>query len=242
MENSYEIFRIQTILKITKYLTSPILFLTIVISIVGLYLGLFYAPEDFRQGEYYRIIYIHVPSSWCALLLYIKLAFDCLIFIITRHPLLLIMAKISAKIGTIFTLISLCTGSLWGIPMWGTYWVWDARLTSVLILFFIYLSFLTLNYMVSKNTISPIIPCILAIFGLLNIPIIKFSVDWWNTLHQPASITEFGSTIDAIMLLPLLIVFIACLLFILFIFMNMLRTDIINIKTYNIKQYNSNSL
>jgi heme exporter protein C len=179
--------------------------LTALLLAFGLVEALFIAPPDYQQGESVRIMYIHVPSAWMATFVYANLALASAVALIWRHPLADIAAAEAAPLGAAFTLLCLATGSLWGKPMWGTWWVWDARLTSVLILFFLYLGYLALINAFDDPTRGARAGAILALVGLVNLPIIKFSVDWWNTLHQPASIMKLGSpSIDISMLVPLL--------------------------------------
>ena len=173
---------------------------------MGLYLAFFVAPPDYQQGETVRIMFVHVPSAWLAMFGYVLIAIAALGTLIWRHPLADVAAKTAAPIGATFTLIALVTGSLWGKPMWGTYWVWDARLTSMLVLFLLYLGLIALWQAIEEPGRAGRAAAILALVGVVNIPIIKFSVDWWNTLHQPASIIRAGgSSIDASMLAPLLV-------------------------------------
>ena len=172
----------------------------------GLYLGLVQAPADYQQGETVRIMYVHVPSAWMALFVYTNMAIASATAIIWRHPLGFLIAKASAPIGACFTFISLATGSLWGKPMWGTWWVWDARLTSVLILFFLYIGYIALVDAFDDPTRGQRAASILALVGAVNVPIIHYSVEWWNTLHQPASVARMdGPAIHSSMLWPLLI-------------------------------------
>ena len=173
---------------------------------VGLYLALIAAPPDYQQGEAVRIMYIHVPAAWMALNLYLFVAIASGIALVWRHPLAEIAARSMAPIGAAFTFVCLATGSLWGRPMWGTWWVWDARLTSVLVLFFLYLGYIALVNGFDDPARGGRAGSILALVGIVNLPIIKFSVDWWNTLHQPASVLRFGKpTIALSMLVPLLV-------------------------------------
>jgi len=173
---------------------------------VGLYLALFHSPPDYQQGETVRIMYIHVPSAWMALFVYACMALSSAVALIWRHPLADLIAKAAAPIGAGFTLICLTTGSLWGKPMWGTWWAWDARMTSVLILFFFYLGYIALVNAFDDPTRGYRAAGILALVGVVNLPIIKFSVDWWNTLHQPASVFRMGGpTIYPTMLWPLML-------------------------------------
>jgi heme exporter protein C len=173
---------------------------------VGLYLALFVAPPDYQQGEAVRIMYVHVPAAWMATFVYGLMAASSAVALIWRHPLADIAAQQAAPLGAGFTLLCLVSGSLWGEPMWGTWWVWDARLTSVLVLFFLYLGYIALVHAFDDPTRGSRAGAILALVGIVNLPIIKFSVDWWNTLHQPASVFRLGGpTIAASMLWPLLI-------------------------------------
>jgi heme exporter protein C len=177
---------------------------------VGLYLALVASPPDYQQGETVRIMYVHVPAAWMALFVYTAMAAASAVALIWRHPLADLAAKSCAPIGAGFTLIALVSGSLWGQPMWGTWWVWDARLTSMLILFFLYLGHIALFDAYDDPTKGARAAAILALVGFVNVPIIKFSVDWWNTLHQPASVIKMsGPSIDASMLWPLLIMMLA---------------------------------
>jgi heme exporter protein C len=179
---------------------------TVLILAVGLYLSFFVAPADYQQGETVRIMFIHVPSAWLAMFCYTLIAVSAIGSLIWRHPLADVSAKAAAPIGAAFTLLALVTGGLWGKPMWGAYWVWDARLTSVLILFFLYLGLMALWQSIEEPSRAGRAAAILAIVGFINIPIIKFSVDWWNTLHQPASVMRIdGPTIHPSLLTPLMV-------------------------------------
>ena len=177
---------------------------TIIFFSVGLCFSLFLSPADYQQGETVRIMYVHVPSAWMALFCYTGMAISSGVYIIWKHPLASLIAKETAPIGACFAFLALVTGSLWGQPMWGTWWVWDARLTSMLILFLFFIGFISLSNSFEYSERGSRPASILAIIGAINIPIIKFSVDWWNTLHQPASILRSGGiSIDTSMLIPL---------------------------------------
>ena len=179
---------------------------TALLLAIGLYLALFVAPPDYQQGEAVRIMFVHVPAAWMASFVYATLALSSAVALIWRHPLADIAAQSAAPLGAGFTLLCLVSGSLWGEPMWGTWWVWDARLTSVLVLFFLYLGYIALVHAFDEPVRGARAGAILALVGVVNLPIIKFSVDWWNTLHQPASVFRLGGpTIAASMLWPLLI-------------------------------------
>ncbi|MEZ5898766.1 MAG: heme ABC transporter permease [Hyphomicrobiaceae bacterium] len=169
----------------------------------GLYLVFFIAPPDYQQGETVKIMYIHVPSAWLAMMGYGIAAVSSFGLLVFRHPLADVSAKAVVPIGAAFTFLALVTGSLWGKPMWGTYWVWDARLTSVLILFFLYLGLMALRSSLDDENLAAKLTAVLALVGVAILPIIKFSVEWWNTLHQPS--TGFTSSVDPSMRTPLLI-------------------------------------
>ena len=180
--------------------------LTVVLLAAGLYLALIASPADYQQGETVRIMYVHVPSAWMAMFCYSGMAAAAAVGMIWKHPLADLAAKSTAPIGACFTFLALLTGSLWGKPMWGAWWVWDARLTSVLVLFFLYLGYIALNNAFDDPARGAKASSILVLVGFVNVPIIKFSVDWWNTLHQPASIARVeGPAIHASMLWPLLV-------------------------------------
>lgn len=173
---------------------------------VGVYLAFFVAPADYQQGDSVRIMFIHVPAAWLAMYCYSLMAVAALGTLVWRHPLADVAAKAAAPLGAAFTLLALFTGSVWGKPMWGTWWVWDARLTSVLVLFIMYLGLIALWRSFDDPGRAGRVAAILTLVGFINIPIIKFSVDWWNTLHQPASVVRLdGPTIHPTMLWPLLI-------------------------------------
>ena len=183
--------------------------LTALLLVAGLVLG-FRAPPDYQQGDTVRIMFIHVPSAWMAMFCYSALAASSAAALIWRHPLAEIAAQQTAPLGAGFTAICLITGSLWGAPMWGTWWVWDARLTSVLVLFFLYLGYIALVHAFDDPTRGIRAASVLALVGWINVPIIKFSVDWWNTLHQPASVMRLdGPKIDPSILTPLLVMAVA---------------------------------
>ncbi len=195
----------------------------LVLLLLGLYYSLIAAPPDYQQGEAYRIMFIHVPAAWMALMIYGMMAVASIVGIIWRHPLAEIAARAAAPIGAVFTAIALITGSVWGKPMWGTYWVWDARLTSVLILFFLYIGYIALHDAFDDPARGARAAAILCLVGSVNLPIIKFSVEWWNTLHQPASIMRAdGPAIHPSMLTPLLVMWGAYMCF--FTAVHILRT------------------
>ncbi|MBM3618398.1 MAG: heme ABC transporter permease [Alphaproteobacteria bacterium] len=205
--------------------------ITLALLGIGGYLGLFVAPPDYQQSETVRIMYIHVPAAWMATMVYATMAAGSASFLIWRHPLGDVLAQASAPIGLWFTLLTLVTGSLWGKPMWGTWWEWDARMTSVLMLFFLYLGYIALSQSLDTNERSKKVLAAMALVGVVNLPIIKFSVEWWNTLHQPASIIRTdGPTIDSAMLRPLLLMIFGFFTFYLAILSLRMRTILINQK------------
>ena len=197
-------------MRVSGVLLWPLTVATIVVLAAGLYLALFVAPPDYQQGESVKIMFVHVPAAWMALLVYLVVAVASAVALVWKHPLAEIAAQAAAPLGAAFTLVCLITGSLWGRPMWGTYWVWDARLTSVLILFLLYLGVIALWRTVEDPSRAARAAAILTLVGAVDLPIIKFSVDWWNTLHQPASVFRVGGpTIDASILMPLFIMAVA---------------------------------
>lgn len=185
--------------------------LTALLLVVGLYIGFFVAPKEAVQGEAYRIIYIHVPAAWMAMFLYLLMAVYAGLGLAFNARIWAMMAAAIAPTGAMFAFISLWTGALWGKPMWGTWWVWDARLTSTLILFFLYLGFISLQSAIEDTRRADRAGALLALVGAVNVPIIYFSVQWWNTLHQGASL-RLGKTpsIAPVMLTALLIMIAAC--------------------------------
>ena len=187
-----------------------------------------FAPADYQQGETVRIMYIHVPAAWLSTACYGMMAVSSLGTLIWRHPLADVSAKAIAPIGAAFTFLCLITGSLWGRPMWGTWWVWDARLTSVLVLFLIYCGIIALWNAYEDPARAGRAAAVMTLVGAINLPIVKFSVDWWNTLHQPASVFRMGgSTIDGSMLWPLLTVAVGLTLVMLALHMAAMRNEIL---------------
>jgi heme exporter protein C len=172
----------------------------------GLYLTFFVAPPDYQQGETVKIMFVHVPSAWLAMAGYGLIGLSSFGLLVFRHPLADVAAKAAAPIGAAFTLLALITGALWGKPMWGAYWVWDARLTSVLLLFFLYIGLIALRSSLEDEALAGKLTAVLGLAGLAILPVIRFSVDWWNTLHQPASVFRMsGPAIHPSILLPLLV-------------------------------------
>ncbi len=194
---------------------------------VGLYLAFFVAPADYQQGDSVRIMFVHVPSAWLAMFCYSLMAISALGTLVWRHPLADVSARAAAPIGAAFTFLALVTGSVWGKPMWGTWWVWDARLTSVLVLFLMYLGLIALWRAIDEPARAARIAAILILIGFVNIPIIKFSVEWWNTLHQPASVLRLdGPTIHSSILWPLLVMAVAFTLTFLTLHLAAMRAEI----------------
>ncbi|MEL6746857.1 MAG: heme ABC transporter permease [Pseudomonadota bacterium] len=196
-------------MRVSHWLLPVVSVLALVCLAAGLYMAFVTAPPDYQQGQTVRIMFIHVPAAWLAMGIYLLVAISSFGFLVFRHPLADVSATAAVPLGAAFTLICLATGSLWGRPMWGTYWDWDARMTSVLILFFLYLGLMVLRRASDDATASKL-TAILAIVGVVLLPIIKFSVDYWNTLHQPASVARLdGPAIDPSMLYPLLVMALA---------------------------------
>jgi len=193
-------------LELTRRLLPFLSGATLLLLGVGLYATFFVVPPDYQQGETVRIMYIHVPAAWLSLFAYAVMTSAALGVLVWRHPLADAAQKTAATLGAAFTFVCLVTGSLWGKPMWGTYWVWDARLTSMLVLFLLYLGLIAVRQTMDDTPRGARIASIMTLVGVIDIPIIKYSVDWWNTLHQPASVFRLGGpTISASMLWPLLV-------------------------------------
>lgn len=210
---------------------------TLLAFVVGLYMTFFVAPADYQQGETVRIMYVHVPAAWLAMFLYSIMSASAIGTLVWRHPLADVSQKAAAPIGAAFTLVCLVTGALWGKPMWGTYWVWDARLTSVLVLFLVYCGIMALWRAIDDPNRAARAVAILTLVGFLNLPIIKFSVDWWNTLHQPASVMRLAApAIHPSMLYPLLVMAVAFSLLAVTMHTYGMRTEIMRrrVRTLNI--------
>jgi heme exporter protein C len=199
----------------------------------------FNAPDDYQQGATVKIMFLHVPAAWLSMFCWALMSVAALGTLVWRHPLADVAAKAAAPIGAALTLVCLVTGSLWGRPMWGTYWVWDARLTSVLVLFLLYLGVIALYWTTEDPNRGARGAAILILVGAINLPIIKFSVDWWNTLHQPASVIRMGgSAIDASILYPLLAMAVAFLLLFLTLHLAAMRNEILRrrVRSMRIRQ------
>jgi heme exporter protein C len=194
----------------------------------AIFVALFVVPPDYKQGETVRIMYVHVPSAWMSLFVYVFVAVASAVGLIFKHPLADVAAKAAAPVGAAFTFLTLVTGSLWGRPMWGTWWEWDARLTSVLVLFFLYLGYMALWRAIEDPTRAAKAAAVLAIVGIVNVPIIHFSVEWWRTLHQPASVFRLdGPTIHITMLWPLLVAAIGFMVLFAAVLLVRMRTEIL---------------
>ena len=210
---------------------------TLILLGIGLYLAFFVAPPDYQQGETVKIMFIHVPAAWLGMFGYVLIAVAALGTLIWRHPLADVAAKTAAPIGATFTFVALVTGSLWGKPMWGTYWVWDARLTSVLVLFLLYLGLLALWQAIEEPGRAARAAAILALVGAVNVPIIHYSVVWWNTLHQPASVFRVGGpSIDPSLLAPLLVMALAFTLLFILLHLISMRAEILRRRVRALQQ------
>jgi len=203
--------------------------LTATLFMIGLAGGLVFAPPDYQQGDSYRIIYVHVPSAWMSLFTYMVMAAAAVIVLVWRIKVAEAVMASCAPLGASFTLIALVTGSLWGKPMWGTYWVWDARLTSELLLLFLYLGVIALDAAIPEKRKAARATALLAIVGVVNIPVIHYSVVWWNTLHQGATISKLDApSIHINMLIPLLVMTVAFMLYFLTVLLMRARVEILN--------------
>ena len=197
-------------LAILDKIMTPLVVLTLITFAIGLYMTFFVAPDDYQQGATVKIMFVHVPAAWLAMFAYTMMAISSLGTLIWKHPLADVSAKAAGPLGAAFTFLALVTGSLWGKPMWGTWWVWDARLTSMLVLLIIYLGLMALWRTIEDPIRAGKAAAILTLVGYINVPIIKFSVDWWSTLHQPASvITMDGPKMHSSILIPLLVMALA---------------------------------
>mgnify|MGYP001246975809 CR=1 FL=1 len=227
----FKIFHPNRIFQLTSKAPKYILFLFVVVLSVGLTEALILSPEDYKQSDAVRIMYVHVPAAWISLGIFSSITFLSIIGYIFKIKNLFLISKSLAPSGFVFCIIALVTGSIWGKPTWGTWWAWDARITSMLILSLFYIMYLTAWRIYSESYQVFKITSIITIIGIINIPIIKYSVDWWNTLHQPASINILSkSSIHSSMLFPLLIMTAAFALFSLLIFLVKYNTELIKIK------------
>ena len=221
------------ILSLDNKLINGLLFLMILIVLVGLVYALFISPPDYIQGDAVRIMYVHVPSSFIALGCFGFIGIASILNLIFRIKFVSLMAKSLAPVGCIFSLVSIVTGSLWGKPTWGIWWVWDARLTSMVILFLFYLAYIFTWQFVNNFEKANKITSVIGIIGLFNLPVIKYSVDWWNTLHQSSSITLTSApTIHYTMLVPLIIMFLGMVIYSLIIFLMRYKTELMKLKLH----------
>ena len=224
-------FNPNNILKIINKLQKFVFALFIIVLIIGLLEALVLSPEDYKQSDSVRIMYVHVPSAWISLGIFSVISILSFGILIFKNKNFSLITKSLAPSGFVFNIIALVTGSIWGKPTWGTWWAWDARITSMLLLSLFYLMFI-ITWRITENNDKAIkISSYIAILGLINVPIIKFSVDWWNTLHQPASVNILSdTTIHSTMLIPLVIMTAAFVLFSLLIFLMKYNTELIKIK------------
>lgn len=207
--------------------------LCVLLFVAAVPFALVFSPPDFQQGETVRIMYIHVSSAWLMMMIYGIIAANSAMFLIWRHPMANLAARASAPMGAVFCALALVTGMLWGEPMWGTFWVWDARLTSTLILFFLYLGYIALADAFEDSERGDKAAAILALVGSVNIPIIHFSVEWWNTLHQPSIIKTSGLTVSSAMLVPLFLMMGAFTMFYFTLLVLRLRSELLAAKIRN---------
>ena len=232
------ILKPRAVSEISKRFSIFFIFVSLTFLIIGLYVGIFISPPDYQQGDSVRIMYVHVPAAWMSLICYAFMSLSSALGFIFKIPTLHLFSKSAAPIGACFTLIALLSGVLWGKPTWGVWWVWDARLTSMTILLFFYIAYILTWKMMSNFDKANNISSIIGIVGLLNIPVIKYSVDWWNTLHQPSSITLTSApTIHYSMLVPLVIMFFGMLIYTLIIFLMRYKTEVIKFKIEKKKNY-----
>ena len=219
--------------EMADYIFKPILISSILLLAIGLLFSFYLSPDDYQQGSTVRIMYVHVPSAWLALLTYAIMILYSILALAFRVPFGFIFNTAVAPIGAVFTLICIISGSLWGKPMWGTWWVWDARLTSVAILFIIYLIIIFINLSFENRIIREKVAATFILIGSVNLPIVKFSVDWWNTLHQPATISKLSKpSIDPSMMTPLIIMTFAFIMIGIAIAILRIKTEIISRKSY----------
>ena len=219
--------------KLTKFINS----IFFVLLLVALSFALILSPPDYLQGDSVRIMYVHVPSAWIGLASFTSIALLSIANFLFKIKNIKLITKSIAPIGLMFTCLAIVTGSLWGQPTWGTWWAWDARITSMLILAIFYIGFISAHKFIAEEERANRISSIIAIIGLINVPIIKYSVEWWNTLHQPASIKLTGSsTIHSSMLMPLMLMFFVLILYCALIFLMKYKTEIIRIKKKNLQR------
>ena len=227
----FKIFEPGRIFVITSKAYKYVMFLFVIVICIGLLEALIFSPEDYKQGDSVRIMYVHVPAAWISLGIFSSITFLSLIGFIFKNKNFFLISKSLAPSGLVFNIVALVTGSIWGKPTWGTWWAWDARITSMLILALFYLMYLIAWRIYEDKEQVLKITTIITILGIINVPIIKYSVDWWNTLHQPASINILSkSSIHSSMLFPLIIMTAAFALFSMLIFLMKYNTELIKIK------------
>ena len=227
----FKIFEPGRIFVITSKAYKYVMFLFVIVICIGLLEALIFSPEDYKQGDSVRIMYVHVPAAWISLGIFSSITFLSLIGYIFKNKNFFLISKSLAPSGLVFNIVALVTGSIWGKPTWGTWWAWDARITSMLILALFYLIYLIAWRIYEDKEQVLKITTIITILGIINVPIIKYSVDWWNTLHQPASINILSkSSIHSSMLFPLIIMTAAFALFSMLIFLMKYNTELIKIK------------
>jgi len=232
-----------TFLSITKAAMPFLMVATLGLLGSGLYASLWQSPADYEQGEFVRIMYVHVPSAWLGLGCYAFMAVLSGFYLVAKYPLADMMARAVAPVGAGFTFICLVTGMLWGKPMWGTYWIWDARLTSMLLLLFLYVGYMALSQAFDDEKKGAVPSAVLAILGAVNLPIIKFSVDWWNTLHQPSSIFRSqGSAVHPEMLTPLMLMALGGACFMVLVMMLNLQTMVMEKKLRRRRRFTSSGV
>ncbi len=214
-------------MRLARVLTPWSAGLAVLLTAAGLWFALVDSPPDYQQGETVRIMYVHVPAAWMSLFCYVVMAVSAGVGVIWKHPVADVAAKASAPVGAAFTVITLISGAFWGKPMWGAWWVWDARLTAELVLLFLYLGYIALIHAFDDPARGLKAGAVLALVGVINVPIIKFSVDWWNTLHQPASVVKMGGpSIDGSMLVPLLLMALAFKAYYIYVLLVKMRAEI----------------
>jgi len=225
----------QRFMSFTRPLVPVLWVVAAALLLIGIWLS-FAAPGDYQQGDTVRIMFVHVPASSLGLMAYSALGISSFFALVFRHPLADAAARAAALPGAAFTLLALVTGSLWGQPMWGTWWVWDARLTSVLVLFLFYIGYMALRSAIDDEARAARAAAILGLVGLINLPIVKFSVDWWNTLHQPASLLRAGgSSLAPVFLTPLLTMMAAYAVLFLAVWLTSIRTEIVRRRVQSIR-------
>ena len=233
----FDLINPSRIFKLIERLINFINSIFFILLIIALTFALILSPPDYLQGDSVRIMYVHVPSAWIGLASFTSIAFLSILNFIFKIKNLTLITKSIAPLGLMFTCLAIVTGSLWGLPTWGTWWVWDARITSMVILSIFYILFILAHKLIEDEDKANKISNIIAIIGLVNIPVIKYSVDWWNTLHQPSSIKLDGtSSIHSSMLLPLMLMLLVLLLYCALILLMKYKTEIIRIKKKNIKR------